>query len=106
MARGDGDRADDIVTRARHNDGERLDLINAGVGGIERTRYPIEPDLAVNRRFEIASQSFAHSLPTHPGANRTTSNAKGEKPRSERAYNRQFGWLQLQCNSISGAFLQ
>jgi hypothetical protein len=50
----DLDNANDVLTRSGNDDAERLDLIDARVGGVERARDPIEPDFARYRLFEIA----------------------------------------------------
>ena len=42
VATGDLDRADHVVPRARDDDAERLDLIDAGVGGVEGAGDGIE----------------------------------------------------------------
>jgi hypothetical protein len=54
VAPGDLDHANDVLARSRDDEAERLDLIDARVGGVERTRDPIEPDLARDRLLEIA----------------------------------------------------
>ena len=43
--------------RSRDDDAERLDLVDAGVGRIERARDLVEADFAVDRRFELALQA-------------------------------------------------
>jgi hypothetical protein len=45
-----------IVSRAGHDDADRLDLVNAGVGGVQRARNAIEPDLALDVLLELALQ--------------------------------------------------
>ena len=47
---------DDVVARFRDDDAERLDLIDAGVGGVERARHRVEADLAGDLRLEIAAE--------------------------------------------------
>ena len=42
---GDPDGGDDVVGRPRHDDAERLDLVEAGVGGVEPAPAPVEIDL-------------------------------------------------------------
>src|SRR5215510_3723747 len=47
---------DDGVARARHDDAQRLDLIDAGVGRVQRARDAIEADFtsrAPERVFEV-----------------------------------------------------
>ena len=56
MAPADRDRLLDVVARARHDHAERLDLVDAGVGRVERARDRVEADLALEGGFEIASQ--------------------------------------------------
>src|SRR5205823_4552305 len=48
--------ADDILPRAGHDDADRLDAVHARVGGIERPRDAVEPDLALDRAFERAAE--------------------------------------------------
>jgi hypothetical protein len=48
MPRCDLDSADDILTRPRDDDAKRLNLVNAGVSGVQRARDPVEPDLTFN----------------------------------------------------------
>ena len=52
----DLDGAHDVLARPRHDDAERLDLIDAGVGGVERARDRVEADLAGDLLFELALQ--------------------------------------------------
>src|SRR5204863_9027712 len=54
----DVDRTRDIVRRARNDNAERLDLINARVGRVERARHGVEPDLAGNPSRELALESL------------------------------------------------
>ena len=56
MLRTDSDDADQIFARPRQDDPCRLDLIDAGVGGIERAGDAIETDLAGGVAFKIALQ--------------------------------------------------
>ena len=42
-------RADDVLGGLRHDDAERLDLVDAGVGAVEPARRGVEADLAVRR---------------------------------------------------------
>ena len=46
----------DVVARLHDHDAERLDLVDAGVGRIQRARDPVEADFALDRGFEIAPQ--------------------------------------------------
>ena len=49
---GNVDRADHRFSRLRNDDAERFDLVDAGVGRVERARQAIEPDLAVDPCLE------------------------------------------------------
>ena len=60
VAAGDLDRPDDVLARARDDDAERLDLIDAGVGGIERARDGIESDFAFDRALKVEPESVGH----------------------------------------------
>ena len=57
------DGADDVLARPRDDHAERLDLIDAGVGGVERARDAIEAHLAVDRAFEVALQRSDNPRP-------------------------------------------
>jgi hypothetical protein len=50
----DVDNGDDVFARARDDHAKRLDLVDAGVGGVQRPRERVEPDLTFDRRFEVA----------------------------------------------------
>jgi hypothetical protein len=56
------DRRHHIRPRFRNDDAERFDLINAGVGRIERTRYAIEPDFALDLALEVPLEALTHAL--------------------------------------------
>ena len=45
------------VARLHDDDAERLDLVDAGVGGIERARDLVEADFALEARFERAPEA-------------------------------------------------
>ena len=51
---------------ARDDNAARLDLIDAGVGRIQRARRGIEADLAVEHGAEVALQEVAHAA-SDPG---------------------------------------
>ncbi len=53
----DADDADQVLARFGDDDTEGLDLINAGVGGIEGAGDGVETDFAFNLRFQFALQS-------------------------------------------------
>ena len=55
------DGAEDIVARPHNDHAERLDLVDACVGRIERTRDLVESNLAVETRFEVPLQRVAHA---------------------------------------------
>ncbi len=57
MPPGDCDRADDIISCARHDDAERCDLIDARVGRVERAGDGVESDFARDPIFEFALKS-------------------------------------------------
>ena len=52
----DPDGVDDVVGGAGQDDSQRLNLIDAGVGGIQRARDLIEPDLARDPMHEVTPQ--------------------------------------------------
>jgi hypothetical protein len=52
----DFERAENIVAVCGDDDSHRVNLIDAGVGGIERARYGIEADFAFDTRFEFTAQ--------------------------------------------------
>ena len=54
MARADG--VDDVGPRLRDHDADRLDLIDAGVGGIECAGDAVEPHLALDGGFQLRAQ--------------------------------------------------
>jgi hypothetical protein len=56
---GDLDRGDEVVGRARDDDAERLDLVDAGVGAVEAARQGVEADLAGQVLAQVAGQGFA-----------------------------------------------
>ena len=56
VSRGDPDRAHHRFGRARNDDAERLDLVDAGVGRVQRARHLVEANFAVDRGFELALQ--------------------------------------------------
>ena len=58
-ARGEVDRAEDVLARFRDDDAERIDLVDAGVGGIQGARDRVEPDFAGNLLLELAPQGAA-----------------------------------------------
>ena len=57
VAGGDLDGADHRLRRSWYHHPQRLDLIDARVGGVERPREAIETDLAVDGGFELALQN-------------------------------------------------
>src|SRR5262249_33446061 len=57
-------RVDDVRARAWNDDACRDDLIDAGVGGVERARNGIESDFALDHRVEGALQAVGHPGPT------------------------------------------
>ena len=57
----DLDGPDDILARSDDDDAERLDLVNAGIGRLQRPGYAVEPDLAVDPILELPSQEVGHS---------------------------------------------
>src|SRR5690606_3282407 len=62
--RADGDGFAQRVPRARHHHAEGLDLVDTGVGGVERPRDGIEADLAIHPGLQLAPQrrgAQAHS---------------------------------------------
>jgi len=48
----------DVVSRARDDDAERLDLVDAGVRGIERPRHAIESHFAVDLILKIEPETL------------------------------------------------
>ena len=50
------DDATRSVARLRKHDAERLNLVDAGVGRVERARDGVEPHLAIDRAFELAPE--------------------------------------------------
>ena len=63
VARGDLDGAYDILARPRDDDPERLDLVDARVGGVERPRDRVEADLARDVLFKAAAEGVVgHKL--------------------------------------------
>ena len=57
MLRADTDDADEIVARPRQDDAERLDLVDARVGGVERARDLVEPDFAFELLLELVTRA-------------------------------------------------
>ena len=53
----DLDRFDDVRPRLGDDDADRLDLIDARIGGVERARDLVEPDFAFKARLERAPQA-------------------------------------------------
>ena len=60
VSAGDLDRADDVVAGSDDNDPGRLDLIDAGVGGVEGASEGVEADVALDRGLQIAPQPLGH----------------------------------------------
>jgi hypothetical protein len=56
MPPGNQHGADDNVPRPRHDDADRFDAVDAGVGGIQGAGNAIEPDLAADVLLEILSK--------------------------------------------------
>ena len=54
MTAAGGHRTHDVFARLDHHHAERLDLIHAGIGGIERTGDGVEPHLALDVALELA----------------------------------------------------
>jgi hypothetical protein len=52
----DSDDVDEVVTCARENDPSRLDLIDAGVGGIQRTGDPVEADFPAGLALQFSAK--------------------------------------------------
>ena len=55
-SRAELDDRDEVVLRPRNDDPDRLELIDAGVGGVERARDRVEADFAGHARFEGAPE--------------------------------------------------
>ena len=66
------DDANQVVARSRQHDAQRLDLVDAGVGGIERAGNAIESHLADGLLFEIPTEVFPL-----PGVNHRAKVTKG-----------------------------
>ena len=47
---------DDVLARLRDDDAERLNLVDAGVGGVQRARDRVEADLALELGVELAAK--------------------------------------------------
>ena len=60
MPRRDLHDAHDIFARPRNDHAERIDSVDAGVGGVQRARDSIEPHLAFDLLFELDSESIVH----------------------------------------------
>ena len=76
MTAAGGHRTHDVFARLDHHHAERLDLIDAGIGGIERTGDRVEPHLALDLALELAPErvdvdcgrTFGHpSIHRRPG---------------------------------------
>ena len=70
VTRRDLDGTDDVFAGARHHDAERFDLVDAGVGGIERPRHAIESNLALDLILKIEPETLgrpARRLATQTG---------------------------------------
>ena len=68
-----------VLGRAWHDHADRLDLVDAGVGRVQRARDAIESDLAVNGVVEGALQRHGHEgsyPPAKNGAGRFSEMAK------------------------------
>ena len=58
-----------VLARADDGHPERLDLVDAGVGGVQRARHRVEADLADEPRFEIGPEvTHAAQYKSRPGA--------------------------------------
>src|SRR5688572_19866903 len=76
--RADADQTDEIVAGLRQHDAERLDLIDAGVGGVERAGDLVEPDFALELLLEFLAKR-AHSR-ERPWASRSSPSARVSPP--------------------------
>jgi hypothetical protein len=54
----DPDRLDDVGARLHDDDADRLDLVDAGVSGVQGARHCVEAHFALEARFERAPEAF------------------------------------------------
>ena len=56
LRRTDADDGDQILARTREDDTLRIDLVDAGVGRIEGTGNPIEPDFPTRLSLQLVAK--------------------------------------------------